>query len=62
MYESRAPMGYKVRDVYKRQGFLPPCTPVAVERDIRIGISKAAHLRWRFLARGNEFVSVRPRK
>jgi DNA-3-methyladenine glycosylase len=43
-------------------GFLPPCTPVAVERDIRIGISKAAHLRWRFLARGNEFVSVRPRK
>jgi DNA-3-methyladenine glycosylase len=43
-------------------GFLPPASPVAVERDIRIGISKAAHLKWRFLAKGSEFVSVRPRK
>jgi DNA-3-methyladenine glycosylase len=43
-------------------GFLPRAKSVAVESDIRIGISKAAHLPWRFLARGSEFVSVRPRK
>jgi DNA-3-methyladenine glycosylase len=43
-------------------GFLPPAAPVALEADFRIGISKAAHLPWRFLARGNPFVSVRPRR
>jgi len=43
-------------------GFLPRAKNVAVESDIRIGISKAAHLPWRFLAGGSEFVSVRPRK
>jgi DNA-3-methyladenine glycosylase len=43
-------------------GFLRPASPVAIEADVRIGISKAAHLPWRFLARGSQFVSVRPRR
>jgi DNA-3-methyladenine glycosylase len=44
-----------------RIGILPAALPPAVETDVRIGISKAAHLPWRFLAKGSEFVSMRPR-
>ena len=46
----------------RRVGFVAPASRLAVETDVRIGISKAAHLPWRFLARGSEFVSVRPRR
>jgi DNA-3-methyladenine glycosylase len=42
----------------KGRGFLPRKHPVDVVTDIRIGISKAAHLPWRFLLKGSSFVSV----
>jgi DNA-3-methyladenine glycosylase len=40
-------------------GFLPPQAPIAIEEDVRIGISKARDLRWRFLLAGSEHVSAR---
>jgi DNA-3-methyladenine glycosylase len=40
------------------RGFLPRKHPVEVTPDIRIGISKAAHLPWRFLLKDSPFVSV----
>jgi len=39
-------------------GFRAPSEPVEVVADVRIGISKAAHLPWRFLLRDSAFVSI----
>jgi DNA-3-methyladenine glycosylase len=41
-------------------GFHAAPEPLEVVADIRIGISKAAHLPWRFLARDNPHLSARP--
>lgn len=43
-------------------GFLPrPHPAVDIETAPRIGISRAAHLPWRFLLKNSPFISVRPR-
>ena len=43
----------------KTIGFRAPAQPVDVESDVRVGISKAAHLPWRFLLRESPFVSAK---
>ena len=41
-------------------GFRTPPQTVEVEADARVGISRAKHLPWRFLAKGSAYVSARP--
>lgn len=41
-----------------KRGFRHRQGEIEVVTDVRIGISKAAHLPWRFLMKGNRFVSV----
>ncbi len=41
------------------ENFRPRQAPVEVETDARIGITKSAHLPWRFLLKGSPFLSVR---
>lgn len=47
---------------FRTTGFRPEQRWVEVIADVRIGISKAAHLPWRFLLRGSEFLSAKPKK
>ncbi|MEO6788080.1 MAG: DNA-3-methyladenine glycosylase, partial [Chthoniobacteraceae bacterium] len=42
-------------------GFVRPAAPVEIDACWRIGISKAQHLPWRFMLRGNAHISVKPR-
>lgn len=48
------------RDLCSAQtmGFRAPPRPVDVVADVRVGISKATHLPWRFLLRDSAYVSV----
>ncbi len=43
----------------KSVGFRAPAQPVEIVTDVRVGISKAAHLPWRFLLHGSEYVSAK---
>ena len=44
----------------RKAGFIAPAAPVEVEADVRVGISRAEHLPWRFLLRGSAHISVKP--
>ena len=45
----------------KSVGFFSPGAPVDIEADVRVGISRAQELPWRFLLRGSGHISVKPK-
>ncbi len=57
----RADHGCALDGSHPRRHILGGARPETVITDVRIGITKAAHLRWRFLVAGNPHVSVPPR-
>ena len=42
-------------------GFIASAAPVEIEAGVRVGISRAEHLPWRFMLRGSGHISVKPR-
>ncbi len=44
----------------KSMGFEAPTVPMEVEADVRVGISRAQNLPWRFMLRGSAHISVKP--